>query len=219
MVRGVVTASLTCVLMSGIARAQPATADRELAREHYRKATIAYNLGKYLDAAREYESTYEITMDAAMLFNIGQAYRLAGEREKAITAYRSYLRNVPESPRREFIEQKVRELEQQKGQPAAPVVKTEWDDPFTMNDSPPATAPSPPPAIRAVAPTPPPATISAPLTVESQPAPSQPPFYRRWPFIVGASAAVIVGVVAVVLVTSGQGGLSMPANDYGTRRF
>ena len=43
-----------------------------------RKATAAYNLGRYTEAAKEYETAYEKTLDPNMLFNVGQAWRLAG---------------------------------------------------------------------------------------------------------------------------------------------
>ena len=44
-----------------------------------RKATGEYNLGQYLEAARDYEAAYLQTLDPNLLFNVAQAYRLAGE--------------------------------------------------------------------------------------------------------------------------------------------
>lgn len=48
------------------------------AREHYRRGTNAFNLGHYLEAVKEYEAAYQLKEDPALLFNIAQAYRLAG---------------------------------------------------------------------------------------------------------------------------------------------
>src|SRR5438552_1929152 len=71
----------------------------EAAREHSNTATAAYNLGQYLEASREFEAAYKLVQDPAFLFNLGQAYRLGGDPEKALTAYRSYLRNAAPAAR------------------------------------------------------------------------------------------------------------------------
>jgi tetratricopeptide (TPR) repeat protein len=60
------------------------------AREHYRKGSKAYDLGHYQDAIREYEAAYTIKDDPALLFNIAQAYRLAGDYPNAIRSYKSF---------------------------------------------------------------------------------------------------------------------------------
>ena len=61
-------------LASSARAAEPG--NNEEARVHVRQATAAYNLGLYLEAANEYEAAYRQTLDANLLFNIGQAYRL-----------------------------------------------------------------------------------------------------------------------------------------------
>src|ERR1700690_4301321 len=93
-VRALVVALALLVVVPGIRAAAP---PKDVATAHVRKATAAYNLGKYADAAKEYEAAYEQTLDPNLLFNIAQAYRLAGDREKAITAYRSFIRSAPQS--------------------------------------------------------------------------------------------------------------------------
>jgi len=95
------------LLVARTARAQSAV---DQAREHYRKGTAAYNLGHYAEAAREYEATYELTLDPAALFNTAQAYRLSGETQKAIAAYKGYLRAAPQGSQREVAQQKLDEL-------------------------------------------------------------------------------------------------------------
>ncbi len=74
--------------------------DTALAREHYRRGSTAYYLQRYVEAAAEYEKAFEKKDDPSLLFNIGQAYRLAGENQKAIGAYRSFLSRLPETPHR-----------------------------------------------------------------------------------------------------------------------
>src|SRR5450432_4438449 len=74
-----------------------AQADATSAREHFTRGTALYDLQRYIEAAHEYEAAFEIKNDAALLFNIAQAYRFATVYTKAIGAYRAYLRRVPDA--------------------------------------------------------------------------------------------------------------------------
>jgi tetratricopeptide (TPR) repeat protein len=98
------------------ATANPATAtpseDVEAARAHYRKGKTYFDLQRYHDAAREYEAAYEAKNDPALLFNIGQSYRLAGEYPPALGAYRSYLRNLPNARNRVDVERRIADLQE-----------------------------------------------------------------------------------------------------------
>ena len=94
-------------LGSRVARAE----DKAAAREHYDKGTTYYDLGKYRDAAREFEAAYEAKKDAAFLYNLAQSYRLAGDSERALHFYRTYLRYVPKAPNRADIEEQIKALE------------------------------------------------------------------------------------------------------------
>lgn len=84
------------------------------AREHAKNATAAFNLGSYDEAASQYEAAYRAVPDPALLFNIGQSYRLGGKPDKALIAYKSYLRTAPaNASNRAQVETRVRELEAQ----------------------------------------------------------------------------------------------------------
>jgi tetratricopeptide (TPR) repeat protein len=146
--------------------AQAAAADdaTQRAREHYQRGTKLYDLQRYVEAAHEYEQAYELKDEPALLFNIGQAYRLGGDVQRAIGAYRSYLRRVPDSPNREptlaLIEDLKKALETQKKPPTG----TLPGDGKAADESRPAVAqpgatvaPSPAPAAAKDTPTPPPA--------------------------------------------------------------
>ena len=102
-------AALPFVLAIGLAHADE---NATSAREHYRRGTNAFNLGHYLDAVKEYEAAYQLKDDPALLFNIAQAYRLAGENESAIRVYKSFIHQVPGSPQRPEVEQRIAELQQ-----------------------------------------------------------------------------------------------------------
>jgi tetratricopeptide (TPR) repeat protein len=170
--RAFLALGLTFVLLA--ATAPPARADATSeAREHYQKGTSFYDLGKYNDAVREFEAAYQIKNDPALLYNLAQSHRQAGNSEQALHFYRTYLRRVPKAPNRAEIEGRIAQLEQlvaQKNaaQTAPPNV--------TM---PPAetapTTPSPPPAANLPPPMPPPVTMAPPP--EAAPPTSSAPVY------------------------------------------
>jgi tetratricopeptide (TPR) repeat protein len=96
-----------------LAATSPALADdAQSAREHYQKGTSYYDLGRYADAIREFEAAYEIKNDPALLYNLAQSHRLAGNSEQALHFYRTYLRRVPKAPNRTEIEGRITALEQ-----------------------------------------------------------------------------------------------------------
>jgi len=104
---------LVALLAAPTAWAGPSEdADREAARIATKQASAAYNLGHYDEAASLYEEAYKHVPDPILLYDLGQSYRQAEKLDKALTAYRSYLRTAPEdAPNRERVKQWVAELE------------------------------------------------------------------------------------------------------------
>ena len=195
-----------------------------------RKATGEYNLGQYIDAARDYEAAYLQTLDANLLFNVAQAYRLAGETDKAITAYHSYLRSNPRGDQRALAEAKLRELEEKRA--SAPVVPTVPVAPAMAPA--PAVTPTPPmPPAPSMVPAPVPAPVQNTTMVATPPSnesnvlvtapssepPKSDPFYKRWPFWVATGVVVAGGVVAAVLLSSRGNNLNMPSSPLGTKEY
>jgi tetratricopeptide (TPR) repeat protein len=221
------TRLLILVLLAAVARPlSAAEGDVEQARTHVRKATVAYNLGRYVEAAKEYEAAYEQSMDANMLFNIGQAWRLAGERQKALTAYRSYLRSVTKGEQRSMAEAKIKELEEQPSSQPAPAPTSRALEPAPAATTPVVEAlpPSPPTRTSPPEPVPQPSLSTAVTPIEStsdESAAHSParPFYARWPFWTGVGAVVVAGAVIGIVLASGKGGLGMPTTSYGVHRY
>jgi tetratricopeptide (TPR) repeat protein len=85
--------------------------DAAEARAHYERGVTAYDLGRFTEAAHEYELAYELRHDPAHLFNIGQAYRFAGEHQKAILALKAYLRRLPDAANRREVEARISEMQ------------------------------------------------------------------------------------------------------------
>ena len=94
----------------------PRSADAEdaaAAKAHYKKATVLFDLQKYAEAIDEFEAAYTAKADPVFLFNVAQAARLSGKSERALGAYRSYLRRLPEARNRVEVESFIAELEAQ----------------------------------------------------------------------------------------------------------
>jgi tetratricopeptide (TPR) repeat protein len=67
-------------------------AHADAARDHFKQGTTYYALGKYPEAAVEYEHAYELHPDPALLYNAAQAHRMAGNKPRALLLYNNYLR-------------------------------------------------------------------------------------------------------------------------------
>ena len=155
-----------CALASlAAARGAIAADDTAVAREHFEKGKAFMDLGKYNEAAAEYEAAYAAKPDPALLLNLAQAYRQAGNAEKALRFYRKYLQYVPKSPYRADIEEKIDALEKQvkEGTSTAPPPATGSGS----TGSSASTTPPPPPAAGTgqpsyIPPPPPPPPISEP---------------------------------------------------------
>ena len=80
-------------------------------KQHYEKATRAYDVQKYSEAVDEYQRAYEIGGDPAMLYNVAQSYRLNDQLAEAQRFYRRYLQRSPNARNREDVERKISDLD------------------------------------------------------------------------------------------------------------
>jgi tetratricopeptide (TPR) repeat protein len=164
--------------------------EAEVAREHFSRGTTLYNLGRFGDAAREYERAYEAKQEPALLFNIAQAYRFDGQKKKALFAYRAYLRSLPDAHDRTEVEARIAALERdvEREAPARATAPPRLEAAPTRP-----TAPSPE------------ALVPSPQTLERAVAASprkKPAYQRWWPWtlagvvVAGAAVGIAVGVTA-----------------------
>ena len=203
--------------LEGSGRAQ---ADNvEEARAYVNKATAAYALNHYAAAAENFEKAFELKPDPALLYNAAQSYRLAGNKERALELYESYVRVYGGNKRdiRPDVEGHIKQLkeaiERDKAAATSPPTTT-----VPMGTSPeaPAGGTQPPPvtpiapaASSSVPAAPTPAdTGSSPavLTQSAGQSPSSEPLSKKtwfWAAIGGGvAAAVIVGLVIGLSGTS-----------------
>ena len=110
---------MLAVLLGLLVAGSPAAADDvEEAKLHFQKAETAYKLGHFLEAIREYEAAYRAMPDAAFLFNIAQSQRQQYYQDKkvqrlhkALSLYKSYLREMPKASNRETVRKIIEELQ------------------------------------------------------------------------------------------------------------
>jgi tetratricopeptide (TPR) repeat protein len=137
------------------------------AKAHYRHATAAYALGKFAEAANDYEAAYELAPDPALLFNAAQAHRLAGNKPRALMLYQSYARMYPDQPNVDEVRRHIDDLKQAIANP--------------QTTPPPETSAPHPAAVDLVATAPPPR--------------KRPLVKNPWLWVgVGAAVVVVVGV-------------------------
>ena len=208
-------------MLAGLAR--PALAADESVQAHLGRATAATNLGNYADAAKEYEAAYMQTSDPNLLVEVGRTWQLAGDRQKALTAFRSYVRVAPSGEHRALCEAKIRELE---AQPMAAPVPGAVPPPTVAYPPPSPPPPMPAPAPMALLPPPPsyraqpaPAPATTFATCESRPpAAGEGPVYHRWPFWIVVGTVVVAGT-AVAIWYARDRDLAMPITTFGSKRF
>jgi tetratricopeptide (TPR) repeat protein len=89
------------------------------ARSHFRLGREYYQLGRFPEAAREFEVAYGLSGRAALLYNVYISYRDALDTPKAAAALRGYLAALPDAPDRENLSARLAVLETQVAQSQA----------------------------------------------------------------------------------------------------
>lgn len=80
---------------------------KEQAKAHYINGARLYDHDKFEEALVEFQTANQLKPDPALVYNMGQCYRMLGQRESAVGNYRRYLSMVPDSPVRERIERYI----------------------------------------------------------------------------------------------------------------
>ena len=192
---------LTAIVVILVTLGAPAHAEKQDARKHYDKATAAFGLGNFADAAAEYEAAFRLRPDPALLYNCAQSYRLAGNKPRAAELYRNYLRLYVEASNAEDARRHLSDLELELA-----AERAVQSSPGAAKEPPPATtaAPvdeaAPTPLIALEAPAPPPNLVEAPRPATDGHDAERPLYTRSW-FWIAVGAAVVGGTVAILLAT------------------
>src|SRR5687767_12916962 len=89
-------AAVALVLVLGWLAGPALAASSKDAKRIYEEATAAFGLGRYAEAAEKYESAFALRPDPALLYNAAQAFRLGGNKPRALELYRNYVRLYPD---------------------------------------------------------------------------------------------------------------------------
>lgn len=82
----------------GVAAMRREELSDEAAMSLFNAASSLYEAGRFLDAARQFESAYELSPRPSLLFNAYLAYRDAGRNASAVRALTAYLESAPDAP-------------------------------------------------------------------------------------------------------------------------
>ena len=88
------------------------------AEDYFNAGQSAYDQGNYALAIEQWQESYRLSREPALLYNLGQAYRLAGDCAHALLSYRQFLAADPTSEHRTLAEELSREMEVTCGHPA-----------------------------------------------------------------------------------------------------
>jgi tetratricopeptide (TPR) repeat protein len=206
-------------MLAGLVRPALAADDEaEQARVHLRRAAAAADLGNYTEAAKEYEAAYIKTSDGNLLAQVGQAWQAAGDRGKALTAFRSCVRLAPDGTQRGLCDARARELEYSSAIPASAPPAMPGQAP--MGVMPLATpTPAPPPLPPPYVAQPLPATTVVTCEPYTKAAADPIPAYQAMSFWIVLGALIVAGAVVGVVYLQKDNDLAMPTTTFGTKSF
>jgi hypothetical protein len=174
---------VTIAVLLGMMAASGAAPASQEARQAFVEAERAYDLGHWDEAIRGFETSYRLTGDPILLFDLAQAHRQAGHVRAALTTYRAYLRQRPDAPNRAKVEERIADLEAQApaSRPPAPAASRAGDisDPF-------------------------PVAPKAAGELTTTPAPAREPMLPGWAPWVGAGVTAGLATAAIVSTLSAQ---------------
>lgn len=108
----ILTVLAILLITRAVARAD--AADSTSAEHFYVEGQDAYDHGDYTTAIAKWQTSFQLSGEHSLLFNIAQAHRLAGDCVDALATYRRFLATGP-SDQRQLAEDLARELDGQCG--------------------------------------------------------------------------------------------------------
>jgi hypothetical protein len=120
--RHLVSAVCFVLVVAALSAGARAADDPQKAKALFEQGKTFFDLGQFDKAIQAWQDGYTAKADPGFLYNIGQAYRLSGDPQKAIFFYKRFLGYSPKAPNRAEIEQKIAALQKQisEGKPPAP---------------------------------------------------------------------------------------------------
>lgn len=169
----------------------PEEAALEKARGLAKLGQRLYDTGQFAGALEKYQAAYDLRQEPALLFNIGQCHRMLRDHQRAVIAYRAYLRENPRAANRAAVEELL--AEEQRAAALDPGGARPESPGVPRANTPPET----PPPTSALPPSEPPAVVSTPPgKVALDPGPTE----RK-----GSGSTLALGATALALGAAGVG--------------
>ena len=89
---------------------EPSEKDRREASQHVEQGRKLQEEGDYDGAIKRYRAAYRLIPHPQLLYNLGQAYRLKGDKKRALSLYKQYLDKSPEGQTADIARRFVIEL-------------------------------------------------------------------------------------------------------------
>jgi tetratricopeptide (TPR) repeat protein len=206
---------LLAILASIFLLSGPARGDRSNdARTLFQEANAHFAVGEFAEAAEKFQAAYKLRPDAALLYNAAQAYRLAGNHQKALVLYKNYVQFYPKAPNQEDVRLQITKLQEivaasESAKTAPPTSTAEHVQPIRSSGgtSPESTRSAPSatasPGTQPEASAQPAPTAATSTEVTATRAEKKTPVYKKWWLwtIVGVVVAGAVVAGAVVATT------------------
>jgi hypothetical protein len=212
--------SLVCCALWLLVFSARAGAAPTRGQTHFNAGRVAYQQGRFAEAAREFKAAYEIDHLPDLLYDVARSchnlYLAAPDPDtlkEAIATYRRYINEFPDAPHLKDAIQALGELTviasssatppssvDNKQPAAAGAGETETDKqdaPAPLTVAPPPKVVSPPPAVAASAETAPP-LVAPPLYVAPRVTPPYVPAPRKYGWVAPVVVPVAVGVATAV---------------------
>lgn len=164
-----------------VAQADRPGDDIEGARTAARRGSSLYDLGKYAEALESFEIAYQRKSVSALLFNIAQCHRQLGQLEAAARVYKSYLRTDPPEASAKQARELLAKVEDALSREHSAVASPPHEQ---LTESPPKTAPQPPPVPAAA--------------IAREPRRDPPAERKRWPAYAAAGVAAGAAGLGVI---------------------
>jgi tetratricopeptide (TPR) repeat protein len=190
---------IACLLVALAASTARAESGKAVAHRAYAEGKRLYDVGDYAKALEQFKLAYLNYEDPSFLFNMAQCHRALGDKQEAIRAYKSYLRNSPDAANAGDVRRIVAELESAVAQERAAAEASSR----AANAPPPGTLPPPHETAPAAAPSSPVVTATPAAQVETSappPAKAKRKTWWIWPVVgvvvAGAAVGLAVGLTA-----------------------
>lgn len=101
-----------CLVVAGRAFGEGLSAEQKAeAQRAFENGSKKFNLGRYEEAAAEFERGYTIAPSPGFLYNMAKAYRLANKYERALNLYKAFRSQEPSSPYRDEVNKQITDLQ------------------------------------------------------------------------------------------------------------